>query len=65
MTLLYSVKSSTEQIEKLADKVKVLSHTDLEEADQSSSGDGWAKRRKWLHSYLVIQVSIRVIVMYG
>ena len=70
--LLQSVKSSNERIEKLTDKVnalddkvKTLSRTDLEDADESSSGDGRAKKRKRPKSSLVVQVSILVIVMNG
>ena len=46
-------------------KVKTLPRTDLEDADESSIGDGRAKKRKRPKSSLVVQVSILVIVMYG
>ena len=66
--LLQSVKSSNEWIEQLTDKVNALdnkvmalSTSDLEEADQSSSGDGQAKKRKRPKSSLVVQVSILLI----
>lgn len=64
--LLQSVKSSNERIEQLTDKVNALddkvmalSTSDLEEADQSSSGH--AKKRKRPKSSLVVQVSILLI----
>ena len=64
--LLQSVKSSNERIEQLTDKVNALddkvmalSTSDLEEADQCSSGH--AKKRKRPKSSLVVQVSILLI----
>ncbi|XP_068695960.1 uncharacterized protein [Montipora foliosa] len=63
--LLQSVKSSNERIEKLTDKVnalddkvKTLSHTDLEDADESRSGNGRAKKRKRPKSSLVVQEEV-------
>ncbi|XP_068753247.1 micronuclear linker histone polyprotein-like [Montipora capricornis] len=63
--LLQSVKSSNERIEKLTDKanalddkVKTLSRTDLEDADESSSGNGRAKERKRPKSFLVVQEEV-------